>query len=947
MKHLERFFSFLSTLLLTWIPLSPLFPAQSPPTPPPLSLLKNHQLELMEFVLNYPQPRNIEIYSATLEKIYQVYLQLDNKKETLDFYSTLLDSERYRKLYPYVFYQLSRFFSRPLKDRYLVQALDYASGDPERRFILEKLYQYYKQENLHYLELSYLLKLITAQERTKDIAGLHGSYHELGKIHQRQKDYLSALNSYFTALAYANKLAANQAGYIYLSIADVFQVLNRRELARKYVQEALDFAIKNKTQKLKVLVLNIYSQLSYEEGNYPEALRYIDRCLTAEKDLKSYICSVPVLYRKSLILRKQAEILPSTSPTAKKLREESEKLLETAIQQAIEHHQYENLLPILGDYIDDRIRNARYTEARQYIQDIDEFYAPFHPYYFFYYYLQARLHHAQGQLNEAMNDYVLTAAKLEEYFDALPGRQDRLDLEITNDIYDHMMEFYLDMFKLTHNQQYIDQALYFSEIKNAYTYELEIMKNKSYEQLSQEKHKLENEFLQFNQEFTQVLREHAPQPTLQLYETKLEALKKQNRELQDFLMEIPVTYKKYHAQDLDMNVIRKKLAPGQLIIKYTLLKNNAYAFRIDRQTVRFIKLSTPSADIMAMVQSLTQPLDDFTQGKVDYLRVNYDLTMAQQLYNILLRDVLPQGTYPPITELFIIPDKELFKLPFEALVTGYNNRHFSPRVIFSEYASANYLIEKYPVAYLISLFHFQQHQAPAKNKSYIMAAFGSPVLPERLEIRDPLSEDQQNIKLFRSLPSSKKEINTIGDIFGYVRIRLFTDQVFTRENFEMIAPRASIVHIATHFINNKDYPQYSALLFSPGKESGPFYYAHEIFNLKLNADLVVLSACESSEKHLSGWQGLRGMTAGFRHAGTRAMIVSMWPVDEHSWQLTPLFYFHYHQHPAAKLHQRISPSLRQAKLQLMKKTARLSAQTEISFSHPFLWANYIVYHFSY
>jgi CHAT domain-containing protein len=111
--------------------------------------------------------------------------------------------------------------------------------------------------------------------------------------------------------------------------------------------------------------------------------------------------------------------------------------------------------------------------------------------------------------------------------------------------------------------------------------------------------------------------------------------------------------------------------------------------------------------------------------------------------------------------------------------------------------------------------------------------------------------------------------------------------------------------------------------------------------LKIDADLVVLSACESSEKRLQGLQGLRGMTASFKNAGVRSMIVSMWPVDEHSSKLIPLFYQQY------RYGKKKASALRAAKLQLMKKRAQLNDRLKISFAHPFLWANYILYNFNY
>ncbi|MCP5046545.1 MAG: CHAT domain-containing protein, partial [bacterium] len=290
-------------------------------------------------------------------------------------------------------------------------------------------------------------------------------------------------------------------------------------------------------------------------------------------------------------------------------------------------------------------------------------------------------------------------------------------------------------------------------------------------------------------------------------------------------------------------------------------------------------------------------------------------------------------------EIFIIPDKELFKLPFEALVTGYNQKELDTNVIFSEYAAADYFVQRYCVSYALSLFHFLKDPPSPRPKSYTIAAYGDPMTDEE-------GEDPRN-RLFRPLPSSKKEILSIQTIFGESGSRVFLGPRFTQRHFETHAPRAEILHIATHFVNNLKHPQYSALLFSGRRQGFPLYYAHDIFKLKLNSRLVVLSACESSEKNLLGMQGLRGMTAAFRHAGARAMMVSMWPVDQQSSQLIPLFYKEYASKQPQKPPITTSRSLRAAKLKLMEKTDTLETGFKISFAHPFLWANYILYNFSY
>lgn len=449
----------------------------------------------------------------------------------------------------------------------------------------------------------------------------------------------------------------------------------------------------------------------------------------------------------------------------------------------------------------------------------------------------------------------------------------------TYEIYARIISFYLQMFDRTGKKEYLYKAIYFSETRNLHIYES--------------------------------------------------------------IPGLPTSVKIRTFAELDIPLIRQKLKPGQAIIKYTLSKDDVYAFYIEKNAVSYRKLEITNSQLVDLVRRLTEPLDDFTRGGVDYLRVHFDLPLARQLHNILLggfKKRRRQGT-GTTREIFIIPDRELFRLPFEALVTGFNRRGVQPGVVFSEYASAGYLIEDYAVSYYLSLFDIlgKAEKAPpagAPMKKYTLSAFGGPT------IRNAGKEFP------REIPASRREILDIAAIFGKKEARIFLADLFDRKNFETFAPRSRVIHIATHFFNNIEQPQHSALVFSSpggGGDGDPpvdYYYAYDVFKLKLDADLVVLSACESSEKHLEGLQGLMGMTASFRNAGTRAMIVSMWPVDEYNSQLIPLFYRQYREGNPN------TAALRAAKLQFMGQTAVLVNGLKISFSHPFLWADYILYNFT-
>ncbi len=852
------------------------------------------------------------------------------------------------------------------EERQFLKQLKNAPDNQTRQHALTDLYIYYKEKDIQYQALSYLLKLLEIQKNKHDFAGLERSYLDLGEIYVSGQDYLNGLSAFFEALKYSERVKKNRRGYIYLRFSEVFRLLDRQELAWKYIKKALDASLHQKDDDLKVLVLSHYSQLYFEAGDYTGALKFINLSLKTEKLQGKYLCAIQCLYRKALILIKMSEKAGNHLP-------EVMALLKAAVLMGLKNHQYEGLLPVLGEYIEKLIQQQRYTEAAYYLDKIDDIYAPYYRYYFIYDYLQALFYESQQQPETALKFYQATAEKLEQFSSTMYIHQYQSFKKITEKIYAALIEFYLSLYNRSQDSMFLERAIYYSEIKNAYINESflpnEAIKPtaqhiKTLAYFNEEKNKIAEEFSQTYQKYIRLLKTSTGQhkknsALLDMVEKKLATLKKQEEGLTEFIFEAPLTFKKYTFNDLKLRQLQAKLEPWQRIIKYVVLERHIYAFSIDSRNVTYSILPGSSTEILEKVNGLVEPLDDFTKGQVDYLRVNYNLPMAAHLYDTLLRHLLPLS--PATTnmntnttssnkeaqareEIFIIPDQQLFKLPFEALVTGFKQNEMAADTVFSEYASANYFIQQYSVSYALSLFHFQGEKVAVTPKRFAIVAFGAP------EVVALDNGNNYRSGLFPPLPSSRDEILNIQEIFGETRSRLFLGERFTQSQFETYAPQAETLHIATHFINNVDHPQYSALLFSMCNNGFPLYYAHTIFHLKLDINLVVLSACDSSETHLQGMQGLRGITASFRHAGARALIVSMWPVDEQSAQLTPLFYRYYlAQKTGSSKSEPISPAqaLRMAKLAFMKKTATLANGLKISFSHPFLWADYILYTFTF
>jgi CHAT domain-containing protein len=132
---------------------------------------------------------------------------------------------------------------------------------------------------------------------------------------------------------------------------------------------------------------------------------------------------------------------------------------------------------------------------------------------------------------------------------------------------------------------------------------------------------------------------------------------------------------------------------------------------------------------------------------------------------------------------------------------------------------------------------------------------------------------------------------------------------------------------------DESQPMYSLIAFAQNedpKEDG-FLHTYEVFNLKLNADLVTLSACETGLGKLSRGEGLIGLTRGFIYAGAPSVLVSLWSVDESTAALMKIFYQN------LKSGMSKAEALRRAKLKLID-----TQENGFSFAHPFLWAPFVL-----
>ena len=141
------------------------------------------------------------------------------------------------------------------------------------------------------------------------------------------------------------------------------------------------------------------------------------------------------------------------------------------------------------------------------------------------------------------------------------------------------------------------------------------------------------------------------------------------------------------------------------------------------------------------------------------------------------------------------------------------------------------------------------------------------------------------------------------------------------------------LHFATHGLIDSERPGLSSLVLSlvdeAGKPQDGFLRAHEIYNLKFPAELVVLSACQTGlGKEVKG-EGLMGLTRGFMYAGAARVVVSLWSVnDKATSELMTIFY-----RQMLKENQRPAAALRAAQIEMWKQK---------QWQAPYYWAAFVL-----
>lgn len=383
-----------------------------------------------------------------------------------------------------------------------------------------------------------------------------------------------------------------------------------------------------------------------------------------------------------------------------------------------------------------------------------------------------------------------------------------------------------------------------------------------------------------------------------------------NRNYNQFIQQLEKNYPeyfdlKYNQKSPSIDDLHSIIDDQTLLLSYFQdeKNNRLYIFQISRKKFSLEDKALPD-DFDKKITGL--------RNSLYYTESSVYKSVARELYELLIPKLSDR-----FERLVILPVGRLSIIPFETLLTrDADEKQF-------DYKDFPYLVLDKSIQYEFSAGLLVQ-----KTKS--IHDSGSSIL-----MCAPVSFEQENLP---ELPGTETEINTIAELFKTKNLSntqlsksAATEKAFKSANLTQYR----FLHLATHGVVDEDNPELSRIFLhsESGTDDGSLYTG-EIYNLKLDANLVTLSACETGLGKISKGEGVIGLSRALVYAGARNIIVSFWSVaDESTAELMKDFYNGMLEHPSKQY----TSSLRDAKCRMIR---------EGQFAAPFYWAPFILIGFN-
>lgn len=359
------------------------------------------------------------------------------------------------------------------------------------------------------------------------------------------------------------------------------------------------------------------------------------------------------------------------------------------------------------------------------------------------------------------------------------------------------------------------------------------------------------------------------------------------RELDGVRGEIRKTSPRYAAltqpQSLNLGQIQALLDDNTLLLQYSLGETRSYLWAVSQKGITSYEL--PGRE---EIETAASNFRDTIIAPALRIRKQKAVEAAENLTQLIL---MPVADKLGEKRLVIVSDRALHYIPFTALSLPGSNE---PLIVKHE-------IINLPSASTLGILRQEMSQRPKAPKT--LAVLADPVFGPG----DPRVQGGGNSNSDPSNPAptivsnAARDVGISGELARLPNTRSEAQKLltlvpetddFSAFDFAASRPTATsaqmadyqIIHFATHGFFNSQNPQLSGLVMSLVDEKGQpvdgFLRLHDIYNLNLAADLVVLSACQTGLGEVIKGEGIYGLTRGFMYAGTPRLVASLWSVDD-------------------------------------------------------------------
>jgi CHAT domain-containing protein/Tfp pilus assembly protein PilF len=718
--------------------------------------------------------------------------------------------------------------------------------------------------------LPYLDRAMSLARSSQNTNRIASTCNSLGILYTNQRDYSKAIDYFQQGLQLANQVndRFKQASLL-LNIAVAYQFQKQFQPALENFQKSLEVAKEINDREILIHVGEGVGAIYKEQGKYAEALESLDKSLALAKVIEDRTRIAELLWRKAEVQYAKGDFAAAVS-----LAVESSK--------------------IAGQL---SLRNVSYLALT-----------------------------TLGRANRARREDTLAAEAFTRAINIIEGMRDRVaGLESQNQLFfeDKVGPYHemVDLLLQSQDRKKTLEALDYAERAKARVLADALGGNRI--TLSQvmsksekdEEQRLNKDIVDLNVRIGAERIKRNPD-NMQLA-TLTKQLQSARFRYEAFQNSIYASHPDLRIQvariaDFSLNDISQVINNETAVLAYVVTSSKTYLFVITRQSNGALDLR--SYPIGINDRNLSLQAHEFRNMLAVQSPTFADT--SRRLFNLLIAPAAAHLANKKV--LCILPDGPLWNLPFQALRTR----------------SDAYLLEGFAIYYAPSLTVLNELHARAKTRNVgqdSLLAFGNPLLT---------NEVASNVKaVYRGeslgpLPEAESEVKALEEIWRPAQREVFIGAQAQKKVFKDLASQYALIHLATHGILDDNNPLYSRLLMARSgsdRDDDGLLEAREIIQLRLNAKLVVLSACQTAEGRIGAGEGMVGMSWAFLIAGTQTLVASQWKVDSAS---TAILMINFHKRLKIQTaYSTKAAAMRQAALDVMK---------DARYKHPFFWAGFVM-----